>query len=136
MLGLQPSQHGEIGDAIAHPNPFNFTSFRLGASVSFSSSNSLLPHQNSLIFEMFSLLTRVGNSAKSPCSTGGLPRPNRFWGLKIAKFPVKFPVSREFAWRQVRSALRRQGGSLVRTLIWRMSFPILRTRNCSYGPVA
>ena len=27
---------------------------------------------------------------------------------KIASFPVKFPVSREFAWRQVRSALRRQ----------------------------
>src|SRR6267142_3356304 len=27
---------------------------------------------------------------------------------KNAKFPVKFPVSREFAWRRVRSALRRQ----------------------------
>ena len=30
---------------------------------------------------------------------------------KIAIFPVKFPVSREFAWRPVRSALRRQPGS-------------------------
>jgi hypothetical protein len=28
---------------------------------------------------------------------------------------AEFPVSREFAWRGVRSALRRQGGSLVRT---------------------
>src|SRR3954469_12357094 len=35
--------------------------------------------------------------------------------LKIALFPVKFPVCREFTRRQVRSALRRQGGSLVRT---------------------
>jgi heme-degrading monooxygenase HmoA len=29
----------------------------------------------------------------------------------MAKFPVKFPVSREFLWRRVRSALRRQPGS-------------------------
>jgi hypothetical protein len=29
----------------------------------------------------------------------------------MAKFPVKFPVSREFLWRLVRSALRRQRGS-------------------------
>ena len=29
---------------------------------------------------------------------------------EIAKFPVKFPVSREFAWRRVRSSLRRQPG--------------------------
>ena len=31
----------------------------------------------------------------------------------ITNFPVKFPVSREFAWRRVRSALRRQPGSLT-----------------------
>jgi hypothetical protein len=30
---------------------------------------------------------------------------------KNAKFPVKFPVSREFTWRTARSALRRQPGS-------------------------
>jgi hypothetical protein len=30
---------------------------------------------------------------------------------KTQKFPVKFPVSREFPWRQVRLALRRQPGS-------------------------
>jgi hypothetical protein len=33
------------------------------------------------------------------------------WSPKIAKFPVKFPDSREFAWRRVRSALRRQPAS-------------------------
>jgi len=33
------------------------------------------------------------------------------WSPEIAKFPVKFPVSREFAWRPVRSALRRQPDS-------------------------
>jgi hypothetical protein len=36
---------------------------------------------------------------------------NRPGSLKNAKFPVKFPVSREFAWRRVRSALRRQPAS-------------------------
>jgi hypothetical protein len=87
MLGLQPSQHGETGDAIAHPNPFNFTSFRLGASVSFSSSNSLLPHQNSLIFEMFSLLTRVGNSLQHRRS----PAPKSVLGPQNRKIPCKIP---------------------------------------------
>jgi hypothetical protein len=32
----------------------------------------------------------------------------RLSGPRIVSFPVKFPVSREFVWRQVRSALRRQ----------------------------
>jgi hypothetical protein len=36
------------------------------------------------------------------------------------QIPAQFPVSREFAGRRVRSALRRQGGSLGRTSI----FPI------------
>jgi hypothetical protein len=31
--------------------------------------------------------------------------------LKITKFPVKFPDSRESAWRRARSALLRQPGS-------------------------
>src|SRR3984893_15499778 len=74
--------------------------------------NSLIPAKNSLFFEIFSLLICVGNCAKSDCGAAvscyeiGLGAP------KIAKFPVKFPVSREFAWRRVRSALRRQPGSL------------------------
>jgi hypothetical protein len=70
--------------------------------------NSLIPAKNSLFFETFSLLICVGNCAKSDCGAAvscyeiGLGSP------KIAKFPVKFPVSREFAWRRARSALRRQ----------------------------
>jgi hypothetical protein len=51
--------------------------------------NSLIPAKNSLFFEIFSLL------------------------IEIAKFPVKLPVIREFAWRRLRSALCRQPGSAV-----------------------
>src|SRR6202023_3379602 len=73
--------------------------------------NSLIPAKRSLITEIFSLLICVGNCARSDCGAAvscyeiGLGSP------EIAKFPVKFPVSREFAWRRVRSALRRQPGS-------------------------
>jgi hypothetical protein len=42
--------------------------------------------------------------------------------------------TREFPWRRVRSALRRQGGSPVRTRIF--PFPILPMRTISWGPVA
>jgi hypothetical protein len=72
--------------------------------------HSLLPAKNSLFPEIFSLLICVGNCAKSDCGAAvscyeiGLGSP------EIAKFPVKFPVSREFAWRRLRSALRRQPG--------------------------
>jgi hypothetical protein len=53
--------------------------------------------------------------SESHCGTvtSGSNRASR--GGKIAKFPVKFPVGREFARRRVRSALRRQGETLVRT---------------------
>src|ERR1700722_13934365 len=73
--------------------------------------NSLIPAKNSLFLEIFSLLICVGNCAKGDCSAAvscyeiGLGSP------EITKFPVKFPVSREFAWRRVRSALRRQPNS-------------------------
>jgi hypothetical protein len=73
--------------------------------------NSLIPAKNSLFFEIFSLLICVGNCAKSDCGAAvscyeiGLGSP------EIAKFPVKFPVSREFALRRVRSALQRQPAS-------------------------
>jgi hypothetical protein len=72
--------------------------------------NSLIPAKNSLFFEIFSLLICVGNCSKSDCGAAvscyeiGLGSP------EITKFPVKFPVSREFAWRRVRSALQRQPG--------------------------
>jgi hypothetical protein len=77
--------------------------------------NSLIPAKNSLFFEIFSLLICVGNCAKSDCSAAvscckiGLGSPD------ISKFPVKFPVSREFARRQVRSTLRRQPSSQSRS---------------------
>src|ERR1700733_1937443 len=73
--------------------------------------NSLIPAKNSLFLEIFSLLICVGNWAKSDCSAAvscykiGLESP------EIAKLPVKFPDNREFAWRPVRSALRRQPGT-------------------------
>src|SRR5258707_991613 len=73
--------------------------------------NSLFLRNNSLILKIFSLLICVGNCARSRCrravSCYGIPPQTP----KIAIFPVKFPVSREFAWRPVRSALRRQPGS-------------------------
>jgi hypothetical protein len=73
--------------------------------------NSLLPLKNSLFFKIFSLLICVGNCAKSDCSATvscykiGLRSP------EFAKFPVKFPDSREIARRRVRSALQPQPGS-------------------------
>jgi len=75
--------------------------------------NSLIPAKNYLFFEVFSLLICVGNCPKNDCSAAvscckiGLGSP------EIAKFPVKFPVSRELAWRRVRSALRCQPTSPV-----------------------
>jgi hypothetical protein len=70
--------------------------------------NSLLPPEDSLFFKIFSLLIRVGNCPRSHCSTvtSGFNRASQ--SPRIAKFPVKFPDTREFAWRLVRSALRRQ----------------------------
>jgi hypothetical protein len=57
---------------------------------------------------MFSLLVCVGNFAKSRCSAAISLSGFGVLRLKIAKFPVKFPVSKELARRRVRSALRRQ----------------------------
>jgi hypothetical protein len=70
--------------------------------------NSLFLLKNSLFFKIFSLLICVGNYAKTACSAAVSRSEIGFRTLKNAKFPVKFPVSWEFAWRQVRSALRRQ----------------------------
>jgi hypothetical protein len=56
--------------------------------------------KNSLFVEIFSLLICVGNCAESdcgaavPCYEIGPESP------ETAKFPVKFPVSRELAWRR------------------------------------
>src|SRR5471030_2024449 len=70
--------------------------------------NSLFPLENSLFLEIFSLLSRIGNCPKSHCVAANSCSEIVFRSHGIADFPVKFPVSREFAWRRVRSALRRQ----------------------------
>jgi hypothetical protein len=46
--------------------------------------------------------------AKNDCSTAVYCGKIGLGSPEIAKFPVKFPVSRELAWRRVRSALPRQ----------------------------
>jgi hypothetical protein len=73
--------------------------------------NSLIPAKHSLFLEIFSRLIFVRNCAKSDCGAAVSCYEIDLGSPEIAKFPVKFPVSREFAWRLVRSALRRQPGS-------------------------
>ena len=53
---------------------------------------------------------------ESACSTGASRREKQSQSRKNAKFPVKFPVCREFVWRLVRSALRRQPGRRLEIL--------------------
>jgi hypothetical protein len=53
--------------------------------------------QNSLLCEIFSLLARLGNFAKRPCSAVVSYFEIQLWEPEIADFPVKFPDSREFA---------------------------------------
>jgi hypothetical protein len=62
--------------------------------------NSLIPAKNSLFLEIFSLLICVGNCAKSDCGAVVSCYEIRLGSPEIEKFPVKFPVSREFAWRR------------------------------------
>src|ERR1700676_5229631 len=56
----------------------------------------------------FSLLICVGNRSISRCRTAISCYEIGLGSLKVAKFPVKFPDSRECARRRVRAALRRQ----------------------------
>ena len=72
--------------------------------------NSLMFTKNSQILKIFSLIICIGNCRKWLPRSGFLLL-NRLHAAKIAKFPVKFPDTRELAWRPVRSALRRQPGS-------------------------
>jgi hypothetical protein len=74
-------------------------------------SSSLLLSFNSLFFKLFSLLIRIGNCWKNGCSAGVFAYAIGAEVPEIAKYPVKFPDNREFSWRLVRSALRRQPGS-------------------------
>jgi hypothetical protein len=52
--------------------------------------------QNSLFFEISSLLMRVGNCSNGRCGTGVSSFETGCPGRKTAIFPVKFPVCREF----------------------------------------
>jgi hypothetical protein len=73
--------------------------------------HSLLPCSGQKIpcsSKSFSLLIFTGNCSRSDSSTAVSRHGIRAWNPKNAKFPVKFPVSREFARRLERSALRRQ----------------------------
>jgi hypothetical protein len=69
---------------------------------------SLLRPENSQFFKLFSLLNCVGKDSKSGCCAGLFGTAIVSRSPEIAKFPVKFPVSREFARRLVRIPLRRQ----------------------------
>jgi hypothetical protein len=77
----------------------------------FGRSHSLFLPRNSLFLEIVSLLICVGNCAKNRCGTVAYCHEIGRASPKIARFPVKFPVTREFAWRRVRSPLRRQPAS-------------------------
>src|ERR1700687_2234089 len=91
--------------------------------------NSLFLVLNSLFFKIFSLLNSVGNCSRSRCSTAVTCYEIGSLCPEIAKFPVKFPVSREFQWRRVRSALRRQPASPdLREAVPALSFWALRPR--------
>jgi hypothetical protein len=57
--------------------------------------NSLIPAKNSLLLEIFSLLIFVGNLPGNRCGTGAFRTDIASKSPEIAKFPVKFPVSRE-----------------------------------------
>ena len=73
--------------------------------------NFLIPLKNSLILKIFSLIICVGNCSGSGCGAAVSWSSIVSLSPRIAKFPVKFPDTREFAGRLVRSALRRQPGS-------------------------
>jgi hypothetical protein len=65
----------------------------------------------SLLVELFSLLICIGNFAKRHCGAALSWSDIVGKALENAKLPVKFPDSREFIRRRVRSALRRQPAS-------------------------
>ena len=67
--------------------------------------------KNFPVLANFSLFSCLGNCERNGCGTAVSRRIGLSWGPKFAKFPVKFPVSREFGGRPARSALHRQPGS-------------------------
>jgi hypothetical protein len=69
---------------------------------------SLLRSRHTLFAKQNSLLVRAGNWAKRLRITAFSSSWSGLRAGKIVNYPVKFPVCREFAWRWVRSRLRRQ----------------------------
>ena len=69
---------------------------------------SLFRFEESLFLEILSLLICAGNCTRCRCGATISCYEIRFQRPETTEFPVKFPVCREFARRQVRSALRRQ----------------------------
>src|SRR6266403_576415 len=55
--------------------------------------------KNSLLLKIFSLLACAGNCSRNGCRTAVSCNESDLRGTKIVKFPVKFPVSREFGRR-------------------------------------
>jgi hypothetical protein len=70
--------------------------------------NSLLRPKNSLLVEIFFLVNLLRELFEKSLRHRGYLPAESLRDPKIANFPVKFPVSREFGRRQVRSRLRRQ----------------------------
>ena len=102
---------GRLAARFRRPHP----SFQSGTISTHSGSQML--EMSSLLAEILSLLICVGSFVKSRCSAatflgGSVPE-----SPQIAKFPVKFRVSREFARRPMRSALRRQPARVVMPML-------------------
>jgi hypothetical protein len=102
--------------------------------------NSLIPFKNSLILKILSLIICVGNCSRSGCSAAVSCYQIASLSPRIAKFPVKFPDTREFGWRQARSALRRQppirafGQAPQETREWAGNHGFSRIRFCLRTP--
>jgi hypothetical protein len=94
---------------------------------------SLIANLKSLIVQINSLLVWLGNSLRSRCSTALSDRDFSYQSPRFVKFPVKFPVSREFVGRPVRSALRRQPGILdFREFLSNRSDDLLASSCCAF----
>lgn len=70
----------------------------------YSAANTLLAKNNSLLVE-------TGNQRKATAVAAVFGSIQCLQAAKFCQFPKKFPVCREFSWRRVRPALRRQPGS-------------------------
>ena len=68
--------------------------------------------KNFAVLRNFVPVNSSGNCRRYGCGTAVSCRKVSAWNPKIAKFPVKFPVRREYTRRSVRFPLRRQPASV------------------------